>query len=182
MTIYLLADGFSLWQSWHKGAARAAQRWADQCLLLTHDDVSGRYVEDFGSCGQNIFVSTHQVPWYTRPWFLSACPRDRVVRITDYRYTPRPWFLSACPRDRVVRITDYRYTRPWFLSACPRDRVVRITDYSVIRLSARVVVLEPSHYNDPASPARWIPEVDTSYPWRCAGRMMGGTRHTGHQN
>ncbi|XP_026468327.1 cysteine-rich secretory protein 2-like [Ctenocephalides felis] len=58
--------------TWHKGAARAAQRWADRCLLLTHDDAMGRWDEDFGSCGQNIFVSSQQVPWFfaMKTWFL----------------------------------------------------------------------------------------------------------------
>lgn len=58
---------FNIWilllQTWHKGAAQAAQLWADQCLLLTHDSPTGRWVDLFGSCGQNIFISTHQVPW-----------------------------------------------------------------------------------------------------------------------
>ncbi|GLG96065.1 hypothetical protein R5R35_002610 [Gryllus longicercus] len=49
--------------TWHKGAARAAQKWAEKCQLLTHDDVTGRWVHNFGSCGQNIFISTQQVPW-----------------------------------------------------------------------------------------------------------------------
>lgn len=51
-------------QTWHAEAARDAQRWADQCQFLIHDNVTGRWVDDFGSCGQNIFVSTHQVPWW----------------------------------------------------------------------------------------------------------------------
>lgn len=61
-----------LTMQWHKGAAKAAQRWADQCLLLTHDNVTGRWLDYFGSCGQNIFISTHQVPWFfaIKTWFL----------------------------------------------------------------------------------------------------------------
>ncbi|XP_071445506.1 cysteine-rich secretory protein 2-like [Hetaerina americana] len=58
--------------SWHKGAARAAQKWANRCLMLTHDDVHGRWTDDYGSCGQNIFISTHQVPWFfaIKTWFM----------------------------------------------------------------------------------------------------------------
>lgn len=58
--------------SWHKGAARAAQKWANKCLMLTHDDVHGRWTDDYGSCGQNIFISTHQVPWFfaIKTWFM----------------------------------------------------------------------------------------------------------------
>jgi len=64
------ADMLSM--SWNKDAARSAQRWAEQCMFLTHDNVTGRWVDNFGSCGQNIFVSTQQVPWYfaIKTWFL----------------------------------------------------------------------------------------------------------------
>jgi hypothetical protein len=55
-------------QSWSKDAARSAQQWAEQCMLLTHDNVTGRWVDNFGSCGQNIFVSTQQVPWWVELW------------------------------------------------------------------------------------------------------------------
>lgn len=51
-------------QQWHDGAARTAQRWADQCRFLTHDSSESRAVSNFGQCGQNIFVSTHKMPWY----------------------------------------------------------------------------------------------------------------------
>ena len=54
---------FSL-QRWHYGAARSAQKWAEQCQLLKHDTPKGRWIENYGACGQNIFVSTHKVPWY----------------------------------------------------------------------------------------------------------------------
>ncbi|XP_063700143.1 cysteine-rich venom protein-like [Culicoides brevitarsis] len=58
--------------NWHHGAARAAQRWADQCLLLQHDTPKGRWVDNFGSCGQNIFVSTQKVSWLfaMQTWFI----------------------------------------------------------------------------------------------------------------
>lgn len=32
-------------QTWHKGAAKDAQRWAESCQLLVHDNSSGRWVE-----------------------------------------------------------------------------------------------------------------------------------------
>lgn len=50
-------------QKWHHGAARSAQKWAEQCRLLTHDTAKGRWVDNYGACGQNIFVSTQKVPW-----------------------------------------------------------------------------------------------------------------------
>ncbi|KAH0564101.1 hypothetical protein KQX54_009268 [Cotesia glomerata] len=47
---------------WHTGAAKAAQRWAEACYALTHDNATGLHIDAFGSCGQNIFISTAQVP------------------------------------------------------------------------------------------------------------------------
>ncbi|GLV37876.1 uncharacterized protein CBL_06422 [Carabus blaptoides fortunei] len=58
--------------SWHAGAAKAAQRWADECLLLVHDNITGRYDDSYGQCGQNIFIASHQVPWFfaIKTWYL----------------------------------------------------------------------------------------------------------------
>lgn len=50
-------------QKWHNGAAKSAQKWAESCRLLTHDTAKGRYIDNYGACGQNIFVSTQKVPW-----------------------------------------------------------------------------------------------------------------------
>ncbi|XP_037032258.1 cysteine-rich venom protein pseudecin-like [Bradysia coprophila] len=57
---------------WHNGAARAAQKWADQCRFLVHDPVESRAVKHFPSCGQNIFVSSHKVHWLfaLQSWFV----------------------------------------------------------------------------------------------------------------
>ncbi|KAI9561935.1 hypothetical protein GHT06_012898 [Daphnia sinensis] len=78
--------------TWHGEAARDAQRWADQCQFLIHDNVTGRWVDDFGSCGQNIFVSTHQVPWMfaTKTWFLEkhnftyGSPQNNLFEVGHY--------------------------------------------------------------------------------------------------
>ncbi|XP_037081180.1 cysteine-rich secretory protein 2-like [Pollicipes pollicipes] len=58
--------------SWHRGAAKDAQVWAEECQLLVHANDTGRWQQNFGACGQNIFVSTHKVPWYfaIKSWFL----------------------------------------------------------------------------------------------------------------
>lgn len=48
---------------WHTGAARNAQRWADQCHFLQHNAPEERAVPRFDQCGQNIFVSTQKVTW-----------------------------------------------------------------------------------------------------------------------
>jgi len=56
---------------WDRRAANDAKRWSRRCKLLVHDSPAGRYVNDFGSCGQNIFISTHKVPWLyaIRSWY-----------------------------------------------------------------------------------------------------------------
>ncbi|XP_039433109.1 cysteine-rich venom protein-like isoform X2 [Culex pipiens pallens] len=77
---------------WHHGAARSAQKWADQCRLLTHDSPKGRWIDNYGACGQNIFVSTHKVPWLfaLRTWFLErqnftyASPKNDLVAVGHY--------------------------------------------------------------------------------------------------
>ncbi|XP_056631198.1 cysteine-rich secretory protein 1-like [Diorhabda sublineata] len=48
---------------YHHGAAKSAQRWANACKFLIHDNVVGRSIQNYGSCGQNIFVATQKVPW-----------------------------------------------------------------------------------------------------------------------
>lgn len=61
-----------LQMKWHSESAEDAQRWAEACHLLVHDNVTGRWVEDYGSCGQNIFVANVQVPWFfaVKTWYL----------------------------------------------------------------------------------------------------------------
>ncbi|ODN04238.1 Cysteine-rich venom protein DIS2 [Orchesella cincta] len=58
--------------SWHAGAAKKAQRWAEQCQMLTHDNATDRWTEFYGPCGQNIFIATHKVPWFfaIKMWYL----------------------------------------------------------------------------------------------------------------
>ncbi|KAF5306398.1 hypothetical protein FQA39_LY08907 [Lamprigera yunnana] len=57
---------------WNKAVAKSAQRWSEACMLLTHDNATGRHINNYGSCGQNIFVSSHQVPWLfaIKTWWL----------------------------------------------------------------------------------------------------------------
>ncbi|VEN59954.1 unnamed protein product [Callosobruchus maculatus] len=40
--------------------------------MLVHDNETGRYDPNYGSCGQNIFVSSHKVPWLfaIETWWL----------------------------------------------------------------------------------------------------------------
>ncbi|XP_077286062.1 serotriflin-like [Arctopsyche grandis] len=61
-----------LTMKWHEGAAKSAQAWADQCHLLQHDPPHNRFIKNYGNCGQNIFISSHQVPWFfaVKTWFM----------------------------------------------------------------------------------------------------------------
>ncbi|KAI4464247.1 cysteine-rich secretory protein-related [Holotrichia oblita] len=89
-----------LLMKWHKGAAKAAQRWANECMFLTHDNNTGRHVNDFGTCGQNIFVSTHTVPWLfaMRAWFsekddFTYGSEYNVLKVVGH-YTQMVWAAS----------------------------------------------------------------------------------------
>ncbi|CAG9771976.1 unnamed protein product [Ceutorhynchus assimilis] len=64
--------GNMLKMKWHRGAAKAAQKWANQCEFLTHDAAVGRHIAGYGSCGQNIFIATARVPWLfaIETWWL----------------------------------------------------------------------------------------------------------------
>ncbi|CAH1368353.1 unnamed protein product [Tenebrio molitor] len=57
---------------WHRGAATAAQKWSRKCFVLTHDNVTGRHIDNYGACGQNIFIATDKVPWLfaIKTWYL----------------------------------------------------------------------------------------------------------------
>uniref|UniRef100_T1H9G2 SCP domain-containing protein n=1 Tax=Rhodnius prolixus TaxID=13249 RepID=T1H9G2_RHOPR len=54
---------------WDTEASKAAQRLAQQCRQLDHER---HWDKKLGFCGQNIFISTQQVPWLfaVRTWYL----------------------------------------------------------------------------------------------------------------
>lgn len=58
------AISLASFQKWHPGLAKAAQRWADRCLGLVHDNATGLYLDGFGQSGQNIFISTGRTLWW----------------------------------------------------------------------------------------------------------------------
>lgn len=109
--------------TWHKGAASDAQRWAESCQLLVHDNSTGRWVEDYGSCGQNIFVSNVKVPWFfaIKIWFLEhhnfsfGDTGNNIPSLVGH-YTQMVWYSSHkvgcgfhyCGRN-VVRKPFYNY-------------------------------------------------------------------------
>ncbi|KAG8176347.1 hypothetical protein JTE90_003308 [Oedothorax gibbosus] len=61
-----------LQMSWHKGAQETAQKWAGACQMLVHDKPNRRWVDDYGTCGQNIFISNVEVDWtfVAKAWYL----------------------------------------------------------------------------------------------------------------
>ncbi|XP_045470562.1 cysteine-rich venom protein LEI1-like [Harmonia axyridis] len=58
--------------TWNERLAEAAQKWTQNCQFLTHDGNDGRFIPNYGPCGQNIFVATQKVPWFfaINTWFL----------------------------------------------------------------------------------------------------------------
>lgn len=61
-----------LLMSWHEGAARQAQAYAERCVFLTHNNPQENTVPHLGSCGQNLFVAAQKTPWFfaLKAWFL----------------------------------------------------------------------------------------------------------------
>ena len=58
-------------QTWDVEAARMAQSYAGECRGLSHSSSAGRWTNRFGSCGENIFIASHKVPWHfaIKSWF-----------------------------------------------------------------------------------------------------------------
>ena len=58
-------------QTWDVEAARMAQSYAGECRGLIHSSSAGRWTKRFGSCGENIFIASHKVPWHfaIKSWF-----------------------------------------------------------------------------------------------------------------
>lgn len=111
---------------WNNEAARSAQRWAESCMLLTHDNATGRFVDDYGSCGQNIFVSSHQVPWLfaIRMWWLEkdnfTFGADNNDLFVIGHYTQLVWASThqvGCGFHKCDRVGDNR-GRPYYSYVC----------------------------------------------------------------
>ncbi|KAH9640264.1 hypothetical protein HF086_013463 [Spodoptera exigua] len=51
-----------LLMTWHAGAARQAQAYAEKCQFLKHNDVRENQVPHLGTCGQNLFVAAQKTP------------------------------------------------------------------------------------------------------------------------
>ncbi|XP_067122193.1 cysteine-rich venom protein LEI1-like [Centruroides vittatus] len=86
--------------SWHDGATEDAERWAQACQVLLHDNITGRWVDDYGSCGQNIFIANVRVSWFfaIKVWFLEHLNftyngSNNIPSVVGH-YTQMVWYNS----------------------------------------------------------------------------------------
>ncbi|XP_042143283.1 cysteine-rich venom protein 2 isoform X2 [Ixodes scapularis] len=154
--------------TWHKGAAADAQRWAQACQLLIHDNATGRWVEDYGSCGQNIFVSNVKVPWFfaIKIWFLehhnfSFGDNSNNIPSMVGHYTQRELSravrqtvfsrqaLQQMPRSLPLEEAVHQLLRSRrLLGELPRDRQT-LAKLAVRELDSGAVQSVPSHMHLP---------------------------------
>ena len=80
-----------------------AQSYADQCRGLTHSSSVGRWTKRFGSCGENIFIATHKVPWHfaIKSWFSEkdlfnyGCGGNNLTQARQERELQSRWFTVS---------------------------------------------------------------------------------------
>ena len=108
-----------------------AQNYAEECRGLTHSSSVGRWTKRFGSCGENIFIASHKVPWQyaVKSWFSEkdlfsyGCGGNNLteVRVREKTISPvdRPLAGGALHPDGVelqpqggVRVRQVRGVRP----------------------------------------------------------------------
>ncbi|XP_075992358.1 cysteine-rich venom protein tigrin-like isoform X2 [Anticarsia gemmatalis] len=126
-----------LLMSWHEGAARQAQAYAEQCRFLKHNDIRENTVPNLGSCGQNLFVAAQKTPWFfaLKTWFLEY--RNFTYGYPDYNlkkighYTQMVWATS----HKLGCGVAYCKGGPWgqfynyVCHYCPGGNIARITQY-----------------------------------------------------
>ncbi|XP_023939149.2 serotriflin [Bicyclus anynana] len=89
-----------LLMSWHPLAAQKAQKYAEQCIFLQHNDPKENAVPYLGNCGQNIFVSSHKTPWFfaLKSWFLEYQNFTYGAPVRNFKavghYTQMVWATS----------------------------------------------------------------------------------------
>lgn len=89
-----------LYMSWHVGAAKQAQRYAEQCIFLQHNSPLENIVPRLGICGQNLFVAAQKTPWFfaIKTWFLEYQNFTYGSPIIDLKavghYTQMVWATS----------------------------------------------------------------------------------------
>ncbi|XP_054720194.1 cysteine-rich secretory protein 2-like [Uloborus diversus] len=104
-----------LQMKWLEEAQDEAQEWAEKCKYLKHNKGVKRRVENFGSCGQNIFVSNTQKDWMhvIKSWYLEhrnftyGSDKNKLEQVGHY--TQMVWYNSHrlgcgfhhCGKDKV---------------------------------------------------------------------------------
>ncbi|XP_059483035.1 cysteine-rich venom protein pseudechetoxin-like [Neocloeon triangulifer] len=123
------ADMLSM--SWHPDAEKSAQLWASQCKKLVHDNSENMNDGKYGHCGQNIFVSSGQLPWSTavKAWysevskFKYGSSRNNFAEIGHY--TQVVWAQShkvGCGYAQCRDSTGYFHN--YVCNYCPAGNVV----------------------------------------------------------
>ncbi|XP_045765148.1 serotriflin-like [Maniola jurtina] len=89
-----------LLMTWHSGAAKKAQAYAEKCIFLKHNDPKERSVPDLDTCGQNIFVSSAKKSWFSaiNSWYLEHQNFTYGSPVRDFgavgHYTQMVWATS----------------------------------------------------------------------------------------
>jgi len=126
--------------TWDVEAAKMAQRYAEQCRGLNHNTQTGRWTQRFGSCGENIFIATHKVPWQfaIRSWFSEkslfsyGCSGNNLTEVGHY--TQMVWSSShkvGCGFAKCVgsKHTNWKKYYAYVCNYCPPgnflDRIER---------------------------------------------------------
>ncbi|XP_049866500.1 serotriflin-like [Pectinophora gossypiella] len=89
-----------LLMSWHPAAAHQAQRYAEKCRFLEHNNPQENQVYPLGTCGQNLFVAAQKTPWFfaVKSWFMEYQNFTYGVPIHNFHevghYTQVVWATS----------------------------------------------------------------------------------------
>lgn len=140
-----------LLMTWHEGAARQAQKYAEQCRFLEHNDPQENTVLHLGACGQNLFVAAQKTPWFfaLKTWFIeyqNFTYGHPVVNLKAVgHYTQMVWATSHkvgcglahcfggpwghfynyvchyCPGGNYDTITQYPYKTGVKCGDCPKN-------------------------------------------------------------
>ncbi|CAG9784377.1 unnamed protein product [Diatraea saccharalis] len=139
--------------SWDEQAAEQAQRYAEQCQYLVHNDNMERELPHYGSCGQNLFVASSKTPWFyaLKVWFIEYQKFKYGVPVRDLKavghYTQMVWATTHkvgcglafcdggpwghfynyvchyCPGGNIDTLVHYPYKAGKPCSDCPDDCV-----------------------------------------------------------
>lgn len=142
-----------LLMSWNVEAAQQAQRYAEQCVFLQHNDPQENVVTNLGTCGQNLFVSAQKTPWFfaLKNWFVEYQNFTYGAPVRDLKavghYTQMVWATSHnlgcgiaycsggpwghfynyvchyCPGGNFLTIVQYPYKVGPPCGDCPNDCV-----------------------------------------------------------